>query len=104
MEIILGIDHLTRPLVNPVVTLGNFDGVHLGHQKIFERVKEEASRIHGESVVITFEPHPLKVLSPKHCPPLLTPFRKKMMLVEKSGIENSSLYRIFISFFKDYPF
>lgn len=73
--------------MNPVVTLGNFDGVHLGHQKIFQKVKEEASKIQGEAVVITFEPHPLKVLSPQQCPPLLTPFRKKMMLIEKSGIE-----------------
>ncbi len=87
MEIILGIDHLTRPLINPVVTLGNFDGVHLGHQKIFERVKEEASRIDGEAVVITFEPHPLRILSPANRPPLLSPFRKKMTLIEKSGIE-----------------
>jgi riboflavin kinase/FMN adenylyltransferase len=87
MEIILGIDHLTRRFTNPVITLGNFDGVHLGHQKIFERVKEEALKIHGEAVVITFEPHPLKVLSHPHCPPLLTPFRKKMILIEKSGIE-----------------
>ena len=87
MEIILGIDHLKRPLTNAVVTLGNFDGVHLGHQKIFVRVKEEAIKIHGEAVAITFEPHPLKVLSPEHCPPLLTPFRKKMMLIEKSRID-----------------
>ena len=87
MEIILGIDHLKRPLANPVVTLGNFDGVHLGHQKIFARVKEEAIKMDGEAVVITFEPHPLKVLSPEHCPPLLTPFRKKMMLIQESGID-----------------
>jgi riboflavin kinase/FMN adenylyltransferase len=87
MEIILGIDHLKRPLTNPVVTLGNFDGVHLGHQKIFARVMEEAIKMDGEAVVITFEPHPLKVLSPEHCPPLLTPFRKKMMLIEESGID-----------------
>ncbi len=87
MEIILGLDRLKRPLINPVVTLGNFDGVHLGHQKIFQRVKEEASRFQGESVVITFEPHPLKVLSPGNCPPLLTPFRKKMIFIEKTGIE-----------------
>jgi riboflavin kinase/FMN adenylyltransferase len=86
MEIIKGIDHLRRPFHHPVVTLGNFDGVHLGHQKIFERVKEEASKIHGEGVVITFEPHPLKVLAPEKFLPLLTPFRKKMMLIEKSGI------------------
>ena len=87
MEIILGIDHLKRPLANPVVTLGNFDGVHLGHQKIFARIREEATKMDGEAVVITFEPHPLKVLSPEHCPPLLTPFRKKMMLIEESGID-----------------
>jgi riboflavin kinase/FMN adenylyltransferase len=87
MEIIKGIENLKRSLRNPVVTLGNFDGVHLGHQEIFKRVREEASKIHGEGVVITFEPHPLKVLSPAKFLPLLTPFRKKMMLIEKSGIE-----------------
>jgi len=87
LEIIKGIENLKRSLRNPVVTLGNFDGVHLGHQDIFNRVKEEALKIHGEGVVITFEPHPLKVLAPDKFLPLLTPFRKKMMLIEKSGIK-----------------
>jgi len=87
MEIIQGIDRLKAPFKNAVATLGNFDGVHLGHQKIFERVKEESKRLNGQGVVITFEPHPLKILSPGRCPPLLTPFRKKMVLLEKSGIE-----------------
>ena len=87
MEIILGIDRLVRSFTSPVVTLGNFDGVHLGHQRIFERVEEEAARNQGEGIVITFEPHPLKILSPKNCPPLLTPFKKKMMFIEKSGIK-----------------
>jgi len=87
MEIILGIERLSRPFVNPVVTLGNFDGVHLGHRKIFARIKEEASRGNGEAVVMTFDPHPLKVLAPDRCPPLLTCFRKKMALIEASGIE-----------------
>jgi len=87
MEIIFGIDQLKIPFVNPVITLGNFDGVHLGHQQIFEKLKDEARKIHGEAIVITFEPHPLKVLSPDYFLPLLTPFRKKMMLIEKSGIE-----------------
>ena len=86
MEIIKGIENLKKPFTNPVVTLGNFDGVHLGHQQIFERVKEEASKIHGDGVVITFEPHPLKVLAPERFLPLLAPFRKKMMLIEESGI------------------
>lgn len=87
MEIIKGIENLKRPFRNPVVTLGNFDGIHLGHQRIFEKVVDTARRIDGESVVITFEPHPLKILYPEQCPPLLTPFRKKMMLMEKTGIE-----------------
>ena len=87
MEIIKGIENLKRSFRKPVVTLGNFDGVHLGHQQILKRVMEEASKIHAEGVVITFEPHPLKVLAPEKFLPLLTPFRKKMMLIEKSGIE-----------------
>ncbi len=87
MEIILGIDRLTRSFISPVVTLGNFDGVHLGHQRIFERVKQEAARNQGEGIVITFEPHPLKFLSPRNCPPLLTSFGTKMILIERSGIK-----------------
>ena len=87
METIFGIDRLSRRLVNPVVTLGNFDGIHLGHQKIFERVKAEASSMGVESVVITFEPHPLKILSPQSCLTLLTPFRRKILLIEQSGMD-----------------
>jgi riboflavin kinase/FMN adenylyltransferase len=104
MEIILGIDQLKRPLNCPIVTLGNFDGVHLGHQRIFTRVKEEAKKNQGESVVITFEPHPLKVLSPETCPPLLTPFRQKMMLIEKSGIETVLCIEFTPSFSRISPF
>jgi riboflavin kinase/FMN adenylyltransferase len=104
MEVILGIDELKRPLLNPVVTLGNFDGVHLGHQRIFSRVKDDASRLGGEAVVITFEPHPLKVLSPRHCPPLLTPFRKKMILIEESGMDVVLCIEFTLAFSKTSPF
>jgi len=104
MEIILGINQLKRPFNHPVVTLGNFDGVHLGHQAIFRKLKEEAQKSRGEAVVITFEPHPLKVLSPQACPPLLTPFRKKMMLIENSGIETVLCIEFTTSFSKISPF
>ena len=104
MEIIFGISHLKRPFFNPVITLGNFDGVHLGHQKIFERVREEALKIHGEAIVITFEPHPLKVLSPQKCPPLLTPFRKKMMLLEQLGIKTVLCIEFSLAFSQISPF
>ena len=87
MEIILGIEKISRPFRNPVVALGNFDGIHRGHQFIFERTKLEANEIEGESLVLTFEPHPLKVLQANNCPPLITPFKKKMILIESLGID-----------------
>ncbi len=57
--------HLQEPFpVNPVVTVGTFDGVHLGHQTILARLRETAQRLKGETVVITFDPHPRAVLRP----------------------------------------
>lgn len=104
MEIIKGIENIKRPFRNLIVTLGNFDGVHLGHQKIFKRVIEEASRIQGEGMVITFDPHPLKVLFPDRFFPLLTPFKEKMRLIEKSGIEIVLCIEFSLSFSEISPF
>ncbi len=87
MDIIIGIENIRRKFRNPVLTLGNFDGVHLGHQRIFEELKEEARKIDGEAIVFTFDPHPLQILAPQRCPPLITPFKKKLMLMERSGID-----------------
>ena len=103
MEIIFGIENVKRPFKNPIVAMGNFDGVHRGHQKIFARVKEEASKTGGEAMIITFEPHPLKILSPAHCPALLTPFRKKMRLIEQSGIETVLCIEFTLDFSKLSP-
>ena len=87
MDIIIGIENIRRKFRNPVLTLGNFDGVHLGHQRIFKELKEEARKIDGEAIVFTFDPHPLQILAPQRCPPLITPFKKKLMLMERSGID-----------------
>ena len=87
MDIIVGIENIRRKFHNPVLTLGNFDGVHLGHQRIFKELKEEARKIDGEAIVFTFDPHPLQILAPQRCPPLITPFKKKLMLMERSGID-----------------
>jgi len=74
-------------LEKAVVTLGNFDGVHLGHQKIFELVIQKAREIGGESVVYTFEPHPMKVLYPGKRMPLITSYKERARLVEEMGID-----------------
>jgi riboflavin kinase / FMN adenylyltransferase len=63
MKIYHNID-LFQPVPNPVVTVGTFDGVHLGHQQIFAMMKEEAQRCGGETVVVTFYPHPRLVIHP----------------------------------------
>ncbi len=86
MEIIEDIEKIEKPFKNAVVTIGNFDGVHKGHQALFEKVKEEANLISGTSIAITFEPHPLKVLG-KKSPPLITRRDQKFELISESGIE-----------------
>lgn len=72
-----------------VVTSGTFDGVHVGHQKILERLKEIATRIQGESVVITFWPHPRVVLFPEeNTLKLLSTFEERVALLENMGIDH----------------
>lgn len=87
MQIVQGLDQLKRQFPYPVVTLGNYDGVHLGHQKIFSQVIETARRQSGTAIIFTFDPHPLMVLSPSSCPPLLNTYRRKMELFESYGID-----------------
>jgi riboflavin kinase/FMN adenylyltransferase len=87
MRIIRGIKNYSEKFPNPVLTLGNFDGVHLGHQAIFKKVVERAKEICGTAIAFTFEPHPLKVLAPERSPLLLNTFHGKMKLIEASGVQ-----------------
>jgi riboflavin kinase/FMN adenylyltransferase len=70
-----------------VLTIGNFDGVHLAHRKLLDRVVEVARPGGAVAAAITFEPHPIKFLSPAHAPKLLTPFSRKAKLIANSGID-----------------
>jgi len=92
MEIINGIENIKGRFKNPVVTIGNFDGIHLAHRSIFEKVIERARAIDGESIVITFEPHPIKLFQPTVILPLITSYEKKIQLIEEVGV--STLIRI----------
>jgi riboflavin kinase / FMN adenylyltransferase len=72
-----------------VVTSGSFDGVHRGHQKIIENLISTARKRNGESVVITFWPHPRQILYPEdHSLKILTNFEEKAQLLEKAGIDH----------------
>jgi riboflavin kinase / FMN adenylyltransferase len=74
---------------NAVVTIGTFDGVHLGHRKIISRLMELAQRQNGETVVLTFFPHPRMVLHPDdHGLKLLNTLEERISLIEKQGIDH----------------
>ena len=86
MELIENIDQIDSPFKNAVITIGNFDGVHKGHQSLFRQVIEKARQINGTSVVMTFAPHPLKALGISG-PPLITRRDQKVELIENCGID-----------------
>lgn len=84
---------------NAVITIGSFDGVHAGHQKILERINLMAEDVGGESVVITFHPHPRLVIYPKDDSlRLLTTIKEKTMLFERYGIDNVVIVPFTIEF------
>ncbi|ADO44745.1 riboflavin biosynthesis protein RibF [Hydrogenobacter thermophilus TK-6] len=76
------------------VTVGNFDGIHLGHRFLIEKLKEEAKKRNLKTLVLSFHPHPLKVLSPKQSPCELTNLEEKLNLLEALSID----YAVFIRF------
>jgi len=85
--VVRGSDALDKPLERAVLTVGNFDGLHLGHRAIMATVTERA-RIHqGIAAVYTFDPHPRKVLQPKRAPRLLTTLDQKLELLERVGVD-----------------
>jgi len=86
MELIEHLDQIGSPYKNAVVTIGNFDGVHKGHQALLAQVIEMAEEIGGTSVAMTFEPHPLRALGISS-PPLITRHDQKLELIERSGID-----------------
>ncbi|MGD2030200.1 MAG: bifunctional riboflavin kinase/FAD synthetase [Desulfobacterales bacterium] len=87
MELVEHIDKIEKPYNNAVITIGNFDGVHIGHQALFHEVIEKADAIDGTSIVMTFEPHPVRVLKQNGHPPLITLYEQKLELIESSGID-----------------
>ncbi|MCC6635797.1 MAG: adenylyltransferase/cytidyltransferase family protein, partial [Chitinophagaceae bacterium] len=73
---------------NAVITIGTFDGVHEGHKKILKQLKEQAITVNGESIVITFYPHPRKVVGDTTGVLLLTTLEEKIELLKKELIDN----------------
>ncbi|MCP3953929.1 MAG: bifunctional riboflavin kinase/FAD synthetase [Desulfobacterales bacterium] len=87
MQLINDLNTITKPFKNAVVTTGNFDGVHIGHQALFHEVIERADALGGTSVAITFDPHPIRVLKQNGHPPLITLLDQKSELIESTGVD-----------------
>ncbi len=88
MRVFEGFENLPR-LRNPVVTVGSYDGVHAGHRKLLDKIAGIAHRTGGESVVVTFSPHPREVLADGDRPVgLLTTLPEKTLLLERAGVDN----------------
>jgi riboflavin kinase/FMN adenylyltransferase len=82
--------HIGDPGLHPegsVATLGNFDGIHLGHQALIGGAVAEAKRLGVPSVVLTFEPHPLRILAPERAPKMLLSHKDKMQLLQSLGVD-----------------
>jgi riboflavin kinase/FMN adenylyltransferase len=73
----------------PVVTLGSFDGVHLGHQAIISRLMGKSGEMKKSGVVVTYEPHPQSVVAPHDAPGLLTTMEERLRLLESLGVKET---------------
>ncbi|MCM2276768.1 MAG: bifunctional riboflavin kinase/FAD synthetase [Oligoflexia bacterium] len=87
MEVVQGIQALTRSLPHPVVTIGNFDGLHLGHRKIIELAQAQARVRGGVCVAFTLRPHPQMALHPERPLPLLSTYDEKLELLGQLGVD-----------------
>jgi riboflavin kinase/FMN adenylyltransferase len=87
MRVVRGHANLASLPRQAAVAIGNFDGVHVGHQRIFAITCEKARAKGGEACVLTFDPHPAKVLAAELAPPLILPLERRLELVAEQGID-----------------
>ncbi len=87
MQVFRHLEEVPADFGPTVVSVGNFDGVHRAHQEVVRHMAERARALGGKAVVVTFEPHPLRILRPDVAPKLLTPLPAKLKLLEQTGVD-----------------
>ncbi len=87
MRVFHKLDEVPAQMEPTVVSVGNFDGVHVAHQAVVRHMAERAHAIGGKAVVVTFDPHPLRILRPDSAPRLLSPLETKLQLLEHTGVD-----------------
>lgn len=87
MQVFRNLDDVPPDFGPTVVSVGNYDGVHRAHQEVVRNMAERARSFAGKAVVVTFEPHPLRILRPDNAPKLLTPLPTKLKLLEQTHVD-----------------
>lgn len=87
MQIFRSLEDVPPDFGSTVVSVGNFDGVHRAHQEVVRHMAERARAFGGKAVVVTFDPHPLRILRPDVAPKLLTPLPTKLALLERTHVD-----------------
>ena len=87
MILVTDLSKIKKSFTSSIITLGNFDGLHLGHQELIRKIIQRAEETASLSMVVTFRPHPLKILAPEKCPPLISIYEEKIRLLEQLGID-----------------
>jgi riboflavin kinase/FMN adenylyltransferase len=87
MQVFRHLDEVPASLGPTVVSVGNFDGVHRAHQEVVRNIAERVHAVGGQSVVVTFEPHPVRILRPDYAPKLLTSLPVKLRLLEQTKVD-----------------
>jgi riboflavin kinase/FMN adenylyltransferase len=100
MQVFRHIDDPGVALQKSVVTLGNFDGIHLGHRALIEGAVRDARELGVPAVVLTFEPHPVKVLAPDHAPKMILAHKDKMQLLQSLNVDIVVVQHFDLSFAK----
>ncbi|MGM0417448.1 MAG: bifunctional riboflavin kinase/FAD synthetase [Thermodesulfobacteriota bacterium] len=94
----IGLEEIKKPLENRIVTIGNFDGVHKGHQELMRLAVEKGKKTGFKTIAVTFDPHPIKFIKPEKHPPIITLREQKTELIKKTGIDEV----LTIEFSKDF--
>ncbi|HEX3472486.1 MAG TPA: riboflavin biosynthesis protein RibF, partial [Silvibacterium sp.] len=87
MQVFSSLNSIPASLTRAVLAIGNFDGIHHGHQAIIQKVRERAHELDAQSVAVTFHPHPVRLLRPDQAPRLITPLPKRLDLLAETGID-----------------
>ena len=87
MQVFRSLEEVPSNLGPTVVSVGNFDGVHRAHQEVVSRMADRAHSLKGKAVVVTFEPHPFRILRPDVAPKLLTPLPIKLQLLQQTRVD-----------------